>query len=103
MRPYVLLALVALLAAPAAAQPTPTPRRAAADRREDPAGDRDCAQARKAGRACTLAFGVGDTLDGDRPVGLGEWIDGLGEATHASLIRLRTSFRGEIIRSADQL
>jgi hypothetical protein len=103
MRSYALLALVALLAAPAAAQPPPTPRRPTADRREDPTGDRDCAQARKAGRACVLTFGTGDTLDGDRPTGLGEWIDGLGQATHASLIRLRTSFRGEIIRSAEQL
>jgi hypothetical protein len=66
------------------------------------AGDDDCAKARKAGRACELHIEPED-IDGGRPVGTGDVIRARDWATHRSLIRLRTDFRDQIVRSAEQL
>jgi hypothetical protein len=68
----------------------------------DPHAADDCAQARKAGRACTLDF-EGDAIGGDRPAGTGDFLDVLKTAQHTNLIRLRADFRYEIIKSAEDL
>ena len=64
--------------------------------------DSDCAKARKAGRACQLVFD-GDTVDGDRVAGDGDMLAANNGAGFNSLIRLRTSFRDLIIKSAQDL
>ena len=61
----------------------------------------DCAKARKAGRACSLDFKEGETVDGNRPTASGEDVTVLTDAVRSNLIKLRLSFRAEIIRSAE--
>lgn len=65
--------------------------------------DPDCAKARKLGKACKIEFTTGDTLEGGVASGSGENITAPGVITHSSLIRVRTSFRDLIIRTADNL
>lgn len=63
--------------------------------------DSDCALARKRGKACKIEFEKGDTVEGGVASGGGENIVAPGVVTHSNLIRLRTSFRDRIIRTAD--
>jgi hypothetical protein len=89
---------------PASAQPaTPaTAVRPAAERLDrDPTAADDCARAKRAGRPCQLDF-EGERIGGERAGGLGDFVGGVGAVEHSSLIRLRTSFRGEIVRAADR-
>ena len=64
--------------------------------------DSDCAKARKAGRACQLVFD-GDTVDGQRVGGDGDMIVADNGVDFGNLIRVRTSFRDMIIKSAQDL
>ena len=66
-------------------------------------GDSDCAQARKRGKACKIEFEKGDTVRGGVASGSGESITAPGAVQHSSLIRVRTSFRDLIIRTAESL
>lgn len=64
--------------------------------------DSDCAKARKAGRTCQLVFD-GDTVDGQRVGGDGDMLVANSDAKFDNLIRVRTSFRDFIIKSAQDL
>ena len=64
--------------------------------------DNDCAKARKAGRACQLVFD-GDTVDGERVSGDGDLITAGPGTDFDSLIRVRTSFRDQILKTAETL
>ena len=61
-------------------------------------GDSDCAKARKAGRTCELNFD-GDDIDGQRVGGDGDMLVVNEDVGFTSLIRLRTSFRDQIVQS----
>jgi hypothetical protein len=67
----------------------------------DAKGDDDCAKARKAGRACTLIFDGGDQVEGNRPTASGEQVSGREPLPWTNLIKMRTSFRDRIVRSAE--
>ncbi len=68
-----------------------------------PVGHDDCAKARKKGKPCKITFQVGDDLEGGVATGSGEQVTARGEVVHSSLIRVRTSFRDLIIRTAENL
>lgn len=86
----------------ASADVTPTDATATTATPASTAGDSDCAKARKAGRACQLVFD-GDTVDGQRVGGDGDMVAVNGSAGFSNLIRVRTSFRDMIIKSAQDL
>jgi hypothetical protein len=89
-----LIALVACaLASPALADPSPK-------NRERPAAAAEKARPEK---ARTLIFERGDELEGDRPTAGDGPLVGRSLHRFAGLIRLRTSFRPEVVRSAEQL
>jgi hypothetical protein len=88
-----LLIPVFLIAAAATAYADPT------------AGDmaqQDCARARKMHKTCVLTFG-GETINKGPVTGNSEDITVAGHEKHPSLIRLRSDFRAEIIKSAEDL
>ena len=64
--------------------------------------DNDCAKARKAGRACQLVFD-GDTVNGDRVGGDGDLVSVAEDAKFDNLIKVRSSFRDMIVKSAESL
>ena len=89
-----LVALVACaLASPALADPAPK-------HRKRPAATAEKARPEK---ARTLIFERGDELEGDRPTAGDGTLTGRSPHHFAGLIRLRTSFRPEIVRSAETL
>lgn len=89
-----ILALLAALALPAAAQPKkPRPRPAARPAAAEPAP-------RKKPRFFDF---TGDSIDGDRIRPDGTTIFGLRAARHGSLIHLRGDFIREIVKSAERL
>ena len=63
----------------------------------------DCARARKAGKACVLTFGTGDTITGNTPTGDGTSVVGRTFMRGPSLIHIREDFRAEIIKAAEDL
>lgn len=91
------LALAGLSGVAAAGGPDAKPKKSVSLKKKDS----DCALARKRGKACKIEFEKGDTLEGGVATGTGENIVAPGVVKHSSLIRLRTSFRDRIIRSAE--
>ena len=63
----------------------------------------DCERARRAGKACVLTFGTGDTINGNTPTGDGSIVTGRRFLRGASLIHIREDFRAEIIKAAEDL
>jgi hypothetical protein len=64
--------------------------------------DQDCARARKLHKTCVLTFG-GDTIDKGPVTGDGTDVSALQHEKQPSLIRLRSDFRAEIIKSAEDI
>lgn len=64
--------------------------------------DSDCARARKQHKTCVLTFG-GETINKGPVTGDGTDVSVAQHAKQPSLIRLRTDFRAEIIKSAEDL
>lgn len=97
------VALIGLLTTPAFAQNkarTKAPAKKAAKTRvvktcKGAKASPDCAK--------KIDFGKGDTLEGDRPAGDGETITGVSGTRFGSLLRLRTSFVPEILKSAESI
>jgi hypothetical protein len=86
-----LLIPVFLIAAAATAYADPT------------AGDlaqQDCARARKLHKTCVLSFG-GETINKGPVTGNGENVSVAGHEKMPSLIHVRSDFRAEIIKSAE--
>lgn len=97
------VALVGLISTPALAQ-NKKPRAKKA-RRPVPAKVVKTCKGKKATPECAkeVTFGKGDTLEGDRPAGDGDTITGVTGTRFGSLIRVRTSFLPEILKSAEGL
>ena len=88
------LALVALPLGPALSQP----KKPAPAKKTKPCADRNnprCAR--------QVDFTRGDKVTGDRPSGDGDTVTGRGESRFGSLIRVRTSFKDLILKSAESL
>ncbi|WP_428264394.1 hypothetical protein [Haliangium sp.] len=66
-------------------------------------GDSDCAKAKQAGRACQITFQTGDEIGGTRATAGQDQIVGRSTLSFTNLIRVRESFRHEIIKSAEDL
>ncbi|HTJ45209.1 MAG TPA: hypothetical protein VL463_24050 [Kofleriaceae bacterium] len=64
--------------------------------------NQDCARARAQHKTCVLTFG-GETINKGPVTGNTEDITVATPDKHPSLIRLRTDFRAEIIKSAEDL
>jgi hypothetical protein len=64
--------------------------------------DQDCARARKQQKTCVLTFD-GETINKGPVVGDGTNVSVAQHEKHPSLIRLRSDFRAEIIKSAEDL
>lgn len=62
----------------------------------------DCAKARKANKTCVIDMG-NDIIDVDLPKNTGSMIDVISYKGHQSLIRVRTDFIPEILKSAEDL
>jgi hypothetical protein len=90
------LLLSASLALAQSKAPTKVPHKA------QPAAtaDKDCAKARAQGRACSLVF-ESDNVDGQTPGANGIGVMVVNPANHTSLIRVRTSFKDRILRTAE--
>ncbi|GAB4509867.1 MAG: hypothetical protein Tsb0020_26630 [Haliangiales bacterium] len=63
----------------------------------------DCAKAKRAGRTCQITFEDGDSIDGNRAAGSRDHIRGRSELVFSNLIKVRQSFRPEIIYAAEDL
>jgi hypothetical protein len=68
---------------------------AACKRGESRAADGTCAK--------SLIFGDGDSIEGDTPNGYGDFMTATRSLTFAGLIRLRTNFHAEILKSASDI
>lgn len=88
---------LALLAVPAQAVAQPR-----ASRPQTSASD-DCAKAKQAGRPCKIVFDTGEEIDGKRLSAGGDTITGRTNLAFSSLIKIRDSFREQIIYSAEDL
>jgi hypothetical protein len=64
----------------------------------------DCAVQRRTDpkRICTIDIG-GEEIDGEKVGPMADFLVGRGSAKHPSLIRVRTSFLPEIVRSTERL
>jgi hypothetical protein len=87
------LALAFLLPATAAADPTPDVGKMTSD---------DCARARKLNKTCVLTI-EDETIEGTSPTAGEPPISVPDFTSHASLIRIRTHFIPEILKSAEDL
>lgn len=54
-------------------------------------------------KAQQLVFGEGDTLEGDVPSAGGDLITGRPHVKHVSLLRVRSTFYPEMLKSAEDL
>ncbi len=95
MRIFLAAILVALAATPAAADPKPP-----ADVGKMVTDD--CAKARKAGKDCVLTI-ESHEIEGGKPVGQGTIVTVPPRPVQTSLIRIRTEFIQEILKSAEDL
>lgn len=93
MRLVLAMLLLALPAATAAADPAPDVRKMATD---------DCARARAQNKTCVLTI-EDETVEGGVPTVSETPIAVIGFGGHASLIRVRTDFIPEILKSAEDL
>jgi hypothetical protein len=101
MKMIAALVFVAATAATAAAQPsTSSATSATSDSRS--LADQDCARARKAGRTCVLTFGS-ESIDGKLLGPDGTDTGVAGNQSFSSLIHLRSDFRAEIIKAAEDI
>lgn len=90
--------LVAAASSSALAQP-------AASAQQDPKdlAAQDCTRARKLHQSCTLTFTTGTDIAGSSPTGDGTSVTVVGHHKMPSLIHVRTDFRAEIIKSAEDI
>jgi hypothetical protein len=63
----------------------------------------DCARAHKAGKACVLNMGEGETIDGSSPTAGGSAIGIITFGKASSLIHIRRDFITEILKTAEDI
>lgn len=63
----------------------------------------DCARAKQAGKPCKIVFDTAEEIDGKRLTPGGDTVTGRSNLTFSSLIKIRDSFREQIIYSAEDL
>ena len=90
------LLLVAVLAAPAYAEPSRTPdvRAMHTD---------DCAKARKQNKPCVIDMGKAEEVNGKTVLPNGTGVVAIGTSKEPSLIHIRRDFIVEILKSAEDL
>ena len=102
MRSSIIAIALISLAFSASAEPTEAPVRS--EKTSAPSEKAsDCARAKRLGRACSLVFDDPEAVEGAVVGASGSDVIVRKPPTHGSLIRLRTSFRAEILRSATLL
>ena len=103
-RLLIAIALASLGATPALAQnkgPTDSPGAKPTKTKTVKKPVKECADKTRPDCARVIDFGKGDRVDGDRPTGDGDAITAVTGSRFGSLIRVRTSFVDQILKSAE--
>lgn len=97
------LAIPLTFSAATASADAPADKPAPTLRSTDHVGNKSCAKAKKAGRACVIDFENGDDVDGTVASGDGDNVVANSPSKHPSLIKLRMNFIDKIVQAADDV